>query len=60
MDEFTHVDPSLGDAGIIPRCRRGWCVSIKIGCITITISSDRQTPTQAESEKVSSENQNVC
>lgn len=56
MDEFTHVDPSLGDAGIIPRCPRGWCVSIKIGCITITISSDRQRPTQAESEKVSSEN----
>lgn len=52
----THVDPSLRDAGIIPRCPRGWCVTIKIGCVTITISTNRPTPTPAESQSVSSDN----
>lgn len=56
MDEFTHVDPSLGDAGIIPRCRRDWCVSIKIGCVTITISTHRPTATPTPTETVSSDN----
>lgn len=49
IDEFTHVDPSVGDVGIIRHCRRRWCVTIEIGCLVITIGTKATTAPDAPS-----------
>lgn len=50
VDEFTHVDTSLWDAGFIPHCRRGWCMTLKIGCVTISTNRPTLTTTESQSQ----------